>query len=190
MIFKFVNEEKDCQVNKSLTVYPIKHSFQDLHDLDNNIEIFTDDYHELATSTHLVFINDIVVDNWLKQYLLPLYRQIDTAFVENHVNMDVNKGLQHNFTQLQDQLLMLNLPINFKQNFELNLSLLKYLKLDNDTVNTPFEQFSNLLRIHQFVYQNRLLLLNHLSDYDLVNKDTIQLVSDLKLNVIALTRQK
>ena len=149
MIFKFVNEEKDCQINKNLTIYPIKHPFQDLQDINNNIEIFTDDYHELATSTHLVFINDIVVDDWLKQYLLPLYRQIDNIFVENHVNMDVNEDFQHNFTQLQNQLLMLNLPINFKQNFELNLSLLKYLKLDGLSLNA-FVRQSVEAYVHQF----------------------------------------
>ena len=186
MILKFITEPSDCICNQELKVYQLQQKFTDLLNLPGNIKIFDNNYQELTPSTHYIFINDIVNDDWLADYQLQLYKQINQTLIDNKTNLQLTSQLNKTLDEIKTTLLMLDLPINFKQDFSINVKLLKYLKLENSNPQTPIDLFFNLLKIHQFICPQKLLIINHLTDYDLINSTTKEKVKNMQLNVIAL----
>lgn len=186
MILKLNPEPSDCICNQKLQVYKLQQKFIDLLNLPENIKIFDNNYQELTPSTHYIFINDIVNDDWLADYQLQLYKQINQTLIDNKTNLQLTNQLNKTLDKIKTTLLMLDLPINFKQDFSVNVKLLKYLKLENNNPQTPTDLFFNLLKIHQFICSQKLLIVNHLTDYNLINSTTKEKVKNMQLNVIAL----
>lgn len=186
MILKLNPEPSDCICNKELQVYKLQQKFIDILNLTENIKIFDNNYQELTPSTHYIFINDIVNDDWLANYQLQLYKQINQTLIDDKTNLQLTNQLNKTLDKIKTTLLMLDLPINFKQDFSVNVKLLKYLKLENNNPQTPIDLFFNLLKIHQFICSQKLLIVNHLTDYGLINSTTKEKVKNMQLNVIAL----
>lgn len=164
MILQFEKEKLGCKSRVGLTEYKLDHVFADWHLFPDSLDLMDDNYEELGLSSNLVFINDVVNDDWLKQYQLQLYKQLFDVIKDDDLSGnqdDLDAGLD----SLNTELLMQDLPVTFERDLSINLSLLKYLKLKLIKVDNLVDLFEQLIRIHQFVCSNKVLLINHLSDY-------------------------
>lgn len=164
MILQFEKEKLGCKSRVGLVKYQLDHVFADWHAFPDSLDLMDDNYEELGLSNNLVFINDVVNDDWLKQYQLALYKQLFDVIKDDDLS-DHQDDLDAGLDSLNTELLMQDLPVTFDRDLSINLGLLKYLKLKLLPVNYFVDLFEQLIRIHQFVCPKKLLLINHLNDY-------------------------
>lgn len=164
MILQFEKEKVGCKSRVGLVKYKLDHGFDDWHAFPDSLNLMNDDYEEVGLLNNLVFINDVVNDDWLKQYQLALYKQLFAVMKDDDLS-DNQDDLDAGLDSLNTELLMQDLPVTFERDLSINLSLLKYLKLKLFSVNCFVDLFEQVIRIHQFVCSNKLLLINHLPDY-------------------------
>lgn len=164
MILQFEKEKLGCKSRVGLTKYKLDHVFADWHDFPDSLDLMDDKYEEVGLSNNLVFINDVVNDDWLKQYQLQLYKQLFDVIKDDDLS-DNQDDLDAGLDSLNTELLMQDLPVSFERDLSINLGLLKYLKLKLLSVNYFVDLFEQLIRIHQFVCPKKLLLINRLDGY-------------------------
>lgn len=164
MILQFEKEKFGCKSRVGLAKYKLDHGFGDWHAFPDSLNLMNDDYEELGLLNNLVFINDIVNDDWLKQYQLTLYKRLLDVIKDDDLS-DNQDDLDVGLNGLNTELLMQDLPVSFERDLSINLGLLKYLRLKLLSVNYFIDLFEQVIRIHQFVCSNKLLLINHLLDY-------------------------
>ena len=164
MILQFEKEKLGCRSRVGLVKYQLKYSFSDWHAFPDSLDLMDDNYEELGLSNNLVFINDVVNDDWLKQYQLALYKQLFDVIKDDDLS-DNQDDLDAGLDSLNTELLMQDLPVSFERDLSINLNLLKYLRLKLVPVNYFVDLLEQLVRIHQFVCPKKLLLLNHLVGY-------------------------
>lgn len=164
MILKF-GDGTVCRVDEGINKVELIDRFESLHYISNKTKLLTNDYQkELLFSSHVVFVNDFVVDDWISNYNLLLEKLI--------------------VQQLSEKLLMLDLPVKYERNLQFDLNLVKYFKLEQQNVNSAQELLNQLLQIHSRVCPGKILMLNHLDDYD-VDLDEQQ-IEDLHLKLVIL----
>lgn len=164
MILKF-GDGTVCRVDEGINRVELIDRFESLHYISNKTKLLTNDYQkELLFSSHVVFVNDFVVDDWISNYNLLLEKLI--------------------VQQLSEKLLMLDLPVKYERNLQFDLNLIKYFRLKQQDVVSAQELFNQLLQIHSRVCPGKILMLNHLDDYD-VDLDEQQ-IEDLHLKLVIL----
>ena len=185
MIIKFDDEDQECRTDGNLGIYQLANPFVDLNKIDDNLTLTDNAYNELTLSTHMIYINDLL-DDWLSNYQTKLYRKLIKELNENNRTELLTNDLNSKFRKLQAELLMEDIPISFQRDLSINLHLLKYLKFDVDNYDNINDVFKSLLRIHQFVTPDHLLLVNHALSYNLDEELAKHLTASMKLNVILL----
>ena len=185
MIVKFNDENYACRIHDNLGIYQLANPFADLSNIDDNLTLTDNAYNELTLSTHMVYVNDLL-DDWLSNYQTKLYRKLIKELNENNRTMMLTDELNHEFRSLQAELLMEDIPVSFQRDLSINLPLLKYLKFNVDDYDNVTDAFKSLLRIHQFVTPDHLLLVNHALSYNLDEELAKHLTASTKLNVVLL----
>lgn len=184
MILKF-SDGTVCRVDEGIDNVKLIDKFDALHDVNTISKLLTNDYQkELLFSSHVVFVNDFVTDDWISNYNLLLEKLIVQQLSDNPTQLELQRNLDLLMNQLSEKLLMLDLPVKYERNLQFDLNLVKYFRLEQQNVNSAQELFNQLLQIHSRVCSGKILMLNHLDDYD-VDLDEQQ-IEDLHLKLVIL----
>lgn len=184
MIIKF-NDGLFVRLHRGLNELHLRNKYAALSNFFDTTKLFTDDYkRELATSTHVVFVNDFVVDDWFTKYNLALekaiFRQLMSSQSVSLLQTDMDKVMN----LLSERLLLLDLPVRFQKDLEFDLNLVKYLKFQLDSATSAQSRFEQLLRVHSRICADKVLVVNHVIDYD-VDIDQ-EMVRDLHVTLLIL----
>lgn len=184
MILKF-SEGTVCRADEGINNVELIDKFKALHYISNKTKLLTNDYQkELLLSSHVVFVNDFVIDDWISNYNLLLEKLIVQQLSDNLTQLELQRNLDLLMNQLSEKLLMLDLPVKYERNLQFDLDLVKYFRLKQQDVVSAQELFGQLLQIHSRVCPGKILMLNHLDDYD-VDLDEQQ-IEDLHLKLVIL----
>lgn len=184
MIIKF-NDGSFKRLQVGVNSLQLEDKYLALSNFFDSTKLFTNDYQcELAVSTHTVFINDFVVDDWLTKYNLVLEKSIFRQLVSSQslslLQTDMNKIMD----SLSERLFMLDLPVRYQKDLEFNLNLIKYFKLQLTSATSARQRFEQLLQVHSCVCAGKVLVVNHATDYD-VEIDQ-EMVRDLHVTLLVL----
>ena len=184
MIVKF-SDGTVCRVDEGINNVELINKFKSLHYILDKTKLLTNDYQkELLFSSHVVFVNDFVTDDWISNYNLLLEKLVVQKLSDDPNQSELQRDLDLVMNQLSEKLLMLDLPVKYERNLQFDLNLVKYFRLKQQNVNSAQELFNQLLQIHSRVCPNKVLLVNHLDDYD-VDLDEQQ-IKDLHLKLVIL----
>lgn len=184
MILKF-GDGTVCRVDEGINKVELINKFKALHYISNETKLLTNDYQkELLFSSHVVFVNDFVTDDWISNYNLLLEKLIVQQLLDDPTCLELQRDLDLVMNRLSENLFMLDLPVKYERNLQFDLNLVKYFRLKQQNVNSAQELFNQLLQIHSRVCPNKVLLVNHLDDYD-VNLDEQQ-IEDSHLKLVIL----
>lgn len=184
MIIKF-NDGSFARLHRGLNKLHLCNKYSALSDFSGTTKLFTDDYtRELATSTHVVFVNDFVVDGWLPKYNLALEKAIFRQLMSSHSASLLQTDMDNVMNSLSERFLLLDLPVRFQKDLEFNLNLVKYLKLQLDAATSAQARFEQLLRVHSRICADKVLVVNHVIDYD-VDIDQ-EMVRDFHVTLLVL----
>lgn len=182
MILKF-SDGTVCRADEGINNVELIDKFKALHNVNNTVKLLTNDYQkELLFSSHVVFVNDFVTDDWISNYNLLLEKLVVQKLSDDLNQSELQRDLDLVMNQLSEKLLMLDLPVKYERNLQFDLNLIKYFRLKQQDVVSAQELFNQLLQIHSRVCPNKVLLLNHLDDYD-VDLDEQQ-IEDLHLKLV------
>lgn len=182
MILKF-GDSVVCHLDEGINNVKLIDKFDALHDVNTISKLFTDDYQkELLFSSHVVFVNDFVTDDWISNYNLLLEKLVVQKLSDDPNQSELQRDLDLVMNQLSEKLLMLDLPVKYERNLQFDLNLVKYFRLKQQNVVSAQELFGQLLQIHSRVCPGKILMLNHLDDYD-VDLDEQQ-IEDLHLKLV------
>ena len=167
MMIKF-KDGSFAQVDTGVTYLHLSDRFVALHDFVKSVKLYSNEYKkELPVSTHTVYINDFVTDDWLEHYNLQLEKLITKKLLQSDSQPVVQRNLDIVMNQLSDKLFMLDLPVSYQRNLEFDLNLVKYFRLSPVAASSVQELFEQLIKVHSNVCPKRLLILNHIDDYGL-----------------------
>lgn len=184
MILKF-GDGMVCHLDEGINNVKLIDKFRALHDVNNTVKLLTNDYQkELLFSSHVVFVNDFVTDDWISNYNLLLEKLVVQQLSDNPTQLELQRNLDLLMNRLSENLFMLDLPVKYERNLQFDLNLIKYFRLKQQDVVSAQELFNQLLQIHSRVCPGKILLLNHLDDYD-VDLDEQQ-IEDLHLKLVIL----
>lgn len=184
MIVKF-SDGTVCHLDEGINNVELINKFKSLHYISNKTKLLTTDYQkELLFSSHVVFVNDFVTDDWISNYNLLLEKLIVQQLSDNPTQLELQRNLDLLMNQLSEKLLMLDLPVKYERNLQFDLNLVKYFRLKQQNVVSAQELFGQLLQIHSRVCPSKILMLNHLDDYD-VDLDEQQ-IEDLHIKLVIL----
>lgn len=184
MIVKF-SDGTVCRVDEGINNVELINRFKSLHYISNKTKLLTNDYQkELLFSSHVVFVNDFVTDDWIFNYNLLLEKLVVQKLLDDPNQSELQRDLDLVMNQLSEKLLMLDLPVKYERNLQFDLNLVKYFRLKQQNVVSAQELFGQLLHIHSRVCPGKILMLNHLDDYD-VDLDEQQ-IKDLHLKLVIL----
>lgn len=184
MILKF-GDGMVCHLDEGINNVKLIDRFRALHDVNNTVKLLTNDYQkELLFSSHVVFVNDFVTDDWISNYNLLLEKLVVQQLSDNPTQLELQRNLDLLMNRLSENLFMLDLPVKYERNLQFDLNLIKYFRLKQQDVVSAQELFNQLLQIHSRVCPGKILLLNHLDDYD-VDLDEQQ-IEDLHLKLVIL----
>lgn len=173
MIIKFNDGAYDV-INMGKNIVRLNDKFKALSNWENTTKLYTDDYEdELNPATQIIFINDFVTDDWLSKCNLQLEKEI---FKELRTSDNFNQAQQKLDLMMNDinnRLLMLDLPVNYQRNLELNMGLIKYFRIQLQQANSVQDKLEQLLKVHSRIENSKALMLNHVNDYnvDINNED-------------------
>lgn len=114
MILQFEKEKLGCKSRIGLVKYQLMYSFSDWHLFPDSLDLMDNSYEDLGLSNNLVFINDVVNDDWLKQYQLALYKQLFDVIKDDDLS-DNQDDLDAGLDSLNTELLMQDLPVSFER---------------------------------------------------------------------------
>ena len=184
MIVKF-SDGTVCRVDEGINNVELINKFKSLHYILDKTKLLTNDYQkELLFSSHVVFVNDFVTDDWISNYNLLLEKLVVQKLSDDPNQSELQRDLDLVMNQLSEKLLMLDLPVKYERNLQFDLNLVKYFRLKQQNVVSAQELFGQLLQIHSHVCSGKILMLNHLDDYD-VDLDEQQ-IKDLHLKLVIL----
>ena len=113
MIVKF-SDGTVCHLDEGINNVELINKFKSLHYISNKTKLFTDDYQkELLFSSHVVFVNDFVTDDWISNYNLLLEKLIVQQLSDNPTQLELQRNLDLLMNQLSEKLLMLDLPVKY-----------------------------------------------------------------------------
>lgn len=165
MIIRF-EDSSYVKLKQGINHIKLKDYFLALSGGLDSISLFSDDYaKELNAATHLVWVNDLVVDDWLSIYKLQLEKLVAQQLVQSLSFSDWQSQSDILANQLSDNLLMLDLPIGYQRDLEFGLPLVKYLKLKLVHSLSVQDRFEQLLNIHSRLCSQKVLVINHAKDY-------------------------
>lgn len=175
MMIKF-KDGSFAQVDAGVTYLRLSDRFVALHDFVKSVKLYSNEYKkELPVSTHTVYINDFVTDDWLEHYNLQLEKLITKKLLHSDSQPVVQRNLDIVMNQLSEKLFMLDLPVSYQRNLEFDLNLVKYFRLSPASASSVQELFEQLIKVHSNVCPKRLLILNHASDYQLqIDAETVE----------------
>lgn len=184
MILKF-SDGTVCRSDEGINNVELIDKFKSLHYISNETKLLTNDYQkELLFSSNVVFVNDFVTDDWISNYNLLLEKLIVQQLSDNPTQLELQRNLDLLMNRLSENLFMLDLPVKYERNLQFDLNLIKYFRLKQQDVVSAQELFNQLLQIHSRVCPGKILMLNHLDDYD-VDLDEQQ-IEDLHLKLVIL----
>lgn len=175
MIIKF-KDGSFAQVDTGVTYLHLSDRFVALHDFVKSVKLYSNEYKkELPVSTHIVYINDFVTDDWLEHYNLQLEKLITKKLLQSDSQPVVQRNLDMVMNQLSEKLFMLDLPVSYQRDLQFDLNLVKYFRLAPVQASSVQELFEQLIKIHSNVCPKRLLILNHVDDFKLkVNSEAVE----------------
>lgn len=175
MIIRF-EDSSYIKLKQGINQIKLKDYFLALSGGLDSISLFSDDYsNEVNAATHLVWVNDLVVDDWLSQYKLQLEKLVAQQLVQSLPFSNWQSQSDVLTNQLSDDLLMLDLPVEYQRNLEFGLPLVKYLKLKLVHASSVQDRFEQLLNIHSRLCSQKVLVINHTADYHIhVDNETLE----------------
>lgn len=184
MILKF-SDGTVCRADEGINNVELIDKFKALHNVNNTVKLLTNDYQkELLFSSHVVFVNDFVTDDWISNYNLLLEKLVVQKLSDDLNQSELQRDLDLVMNRLSENLFMLDLPVKYERNLQFDLDLVKYFRLKQQDVVSAQELFGQLLQIHSRVCPGKILMLNHVDDYD-VDLDEQQ-IEDLHLKLVIL----